>query len=207
MKLGAFTDPEDGLVKEGWFADSVWQYHLRPDQLPAYQNELVRYIKRLLRIPVPARKRLKQVSIRCPAKGCLLATVYEFPMLTTAEDTAGRRDGGVRYLFVGRTPAGTELWELLNYACACNQVLYWRAGCRCGTATLCRSGMQELFWTADRICPPGRTEAEEIASLPKHVQRFWGKRVFHPDPEQWHAKRDQERLIKSRRIPDRTRAV
>jgi hypothetical protein len=193
----------DGAVADddGWYADSVWEYHLRPDELPHYHAEAARYINRLLRIPPAARKRLKQVTIRCPVKGCLLATVYEFSRFATAEDVAAGRDGGIQYLYVGQTPAGTKVWDLLNYACACNQVLYWRAGCRCGFASLCRVRMMDLFFVADRVCLRNQTEAEAIAVLPEHLRRFWGKRVFHPDPAAWHAKKPRTRLLQSRPTP------
>jgi hypothetical protein len=204
---GPRVSPPGVAVDDGWHADSVWEYHLRPDQLPEYHAEAARYINRLIRIPLAAQKRLKQVTIRCPAKGCLLATIYEFPSFVTAEDVAAGRGGGVRYLYVGHTPAGTEVWDLLNYACACNQVLYWRAGCRCGFASLCRIWMQDLFLVADRWHRSSETEDEGIAALPAHLRPFWGKRVFHPDPAAWHAKKARTPVLKSRSTPNRARAA
>jgi hypothetical protein len=204
---GPQVGPSGDILNDGWYADSVWEYHLRPDQLPQYHAEAARCINRLLRIPPAARKRLRQVTIRCPSRGCLLATIYEFPTFTTTEDIANGLDGGIRYLYVGHTPAGTEVWDLLNYACACNQALYWRAGCRCGSASMDRIWMEELFLIADRWHRHNETEIQAIAALPEDLRRFWGKRVFHPEPEAWHAKKPRSRLLPLKPNSNRARAA
>ena len=119
----------------GWFADSIWDY--RPDvDRDTYVAVASKYVDRLLRTPPTARRKLEQIAIRCPLKGCLLATIYEFPIFRTAEELAAGNHGGTYYLYVGRRPAGNQSWDILNFYCACDQILYQRAACRCGTCLL-----------------------------------------------------------------------
>jgi hypothetical protein len=161
------------------------------------------------------RARLKGIEIRCPARGCLLTTVFWMPRRPTAEELQHSRHlASLRvasgqqpdppsqpghYLYVGRTASGTEVYDILNYGyyprpeddsrgCSCCRILYWRAGCRHGTATIDRGYIYDLFSLSSRVSGPLRSEEQSIAELPAHLRRFWGKRVFHPDPKAWHPK-------------------
>jgi hypothetical protein len=84
-------------------------------------------------------------------------------------------------------------------------MVYWRAGCRHGTASLERNAMLGMFSIAERRYLPMKTEEEEIASLPEHLRRFWGKRVFHPDSSAWHPKKPQRTSDRQDLQPSRNR--
>jgi hypothetical protein len=179
---------------------------------------------------------LKRIEIRCPVKGCLLATVFWIERRPTAEELEHNRylvsrrrypngqpihlrpSPPGQYLYIGRTAGGAEVYDILNYpywppenearGCYCCRILYWRAGCRHGTATIDRVYIYDLFWIASGQSGFNKTEEEQIAELPEHLRRFWGKRVFHPDPKSWHPKKSasSDRVTASNRKM-RTRAA
>jgi hypothetical protein len=193
-----------------------------------YEDDVRRYyaaanamMTRLERMPPPVRDRLERIHIRCPVKGCLLATVYWMSRRPTAEELEHHRrlaalrdpDGNLLhsrecragdYFYVGRTPSGAKVYDLLGFAsaltwkdeargCTCCRILYWRSGCRHGTASIDREAIYGMFSVANRILGPLQTEERAVAGLPDHLRAFWGKRVFHPAPAAWHPKKQQPR--------------
>lgn len=225
VKTGTVKSVRDGdgtlvdvLETDGW---SPWEYHLPEEMFDAYHRAADSIMTRLERMPLAVRRRLDQVAVRCPIKGCLLATIYEIRRRATPEERQRNIEmaerlsrlgvGGARpalsdvntepvYFYVGRTTGRTEVYDILNYpaphtakddarGCSCCRILYWRAGCRHGTATLARNRMYELFSIAHRVCGPRQSEQEAVSSLPEHDAKMWGKRTFHPDPKEWHPKR------------------
>jgi hypothetical protein len=106
------------------------------------------------------------------------------------------------YFYVGRTAGGTEVYDIAFYGfsrtfkdaargCTCCRMVYWRAGCRHGTASLERNAMLSNFGLADRRHLLWETREEAFAKLPEHEKTLWGKRVFHPEPSAWHPKNSQ----------------
>ncbi len=219
LKTGPAKDlGNDGMLcphVEGW---TPWLYHAPEDELWRYYRTANALMMRLERMSAAARAKLKQIEIRCPVKGCLLATVYLMHRRPTADELDYRRRDNARraangwpvepsipwtgqYLYVGRNASGAEVYDILFYGfsntprdrargCTCCRVVYWRAGCRHGTASLERNRIHELFSVADRDHTE-KTEEEAIAYLPEHLRPFWGKRVFHPEPGAWHPKKRQ----------------
>ena len=133
MKTGQVQDPGNGaapyLETDGW---TPWQYYVPEEELEKYYKDANAVMMKLERMPPAVRARLKQIEIRCPVKGCLLATVYWIPRRPTAEGLAHyRRDIALQaassspsvpgflnrghYLYVGRTAGGTEVYDILNY--------------------------------------------------------------------------------------------
>ena len=218
MKTGAVQDRGNGtpyLETDGW---SAWLYHAYEAELEPYYRAANALMMKLERMPPAVRARLKRIEIRCPVKGCLLATVYWMPRRPTAEELERDRRENARgaangwplwpasqpgdYLYIGRTADGTEVYDLLFFGfsrtyrdkirgCTCCRVVYWRAGCRHGTASLDRLQTHELFAVAGREVHWTQTEEQTVASLPEHLRPFWGKRVFHPEPAAWHPKKRQ----------------
>jgi hypothetical protein len=219
MKTGEVQDTGDGaephLEVDGW---TPWLYHAPEDELERYYSTANALMMKLERMPPAVRARLKQIEIRCPVKGCLLATVYWIPRRPTTEDLEHHRRfmntvqalGGPKtlapevgtYFYVGRTAAGTEVYDIPFYGfsrtprdkargCTCCRMVYWRAGCCHGTASLERNAMLDKFSLADRRHRPWETEEEAFAKLPEQLRPFWGKRVFHPEPSAWHPKKRQ----------------
>lgn len=119
------------------------------------------------------------------------------------------------YLYVGRTAGGTEVYDIMNYGfnatprddvrgCSCCRIVYWRAGCRHGTATLDRNYLIEMFMMAERVHNFYYTEEQAIAQLPEHLRPFWGKNIFHPETAAWHPKKPKHRnrqAARSGRVP------
>jgi hypothetical protein len=229
MRTGEVREPGDGaepyLEVDGW---TPWLYHAPQEELEAYYEAANRLMMKLERMPPAVRARLERIDIRCPVKGCLLATVYWIPRRPTAEELEGHRQRNMRlaahgmqtrsnvpdtgeYLYVGRTTSGAEVYDILSYGfsstprdeargCTCCRTVYWRAGCRHGTATLGRHAMHDMFSLAGRVRHMTQTEEQAIASLPERLRPFWGKRVFHPDPAAWHPKKRRPgRLSSSKR--------
>lgn len=219
MKTGEVQDSVDSgtpyLKDDGW---TPWLYHAPEDEIERYYSAACALMTRLDRMPPAVRARLKRIEIRCPVNGCLLATLYRVPRKPTAEELDHRRRLGVArgligartqfpetgtYFYVGRTADGTEVYDIPFYgfsstpkdeargSCACCRMVYWRAGCRHGTATLERNAMLSMFSLAERWHLLWETEGEAFARLPEHERRLWGKRVFHPEPSTWHPKQRQ----------------
>ena len=222
MKTGELKDPADGsapyLETDDW---TPWQYHAPEEELEPYYKAANALMMKLERMPPGVRARLKQIEIRCPVKGCLLATLYWIPRRPTAEELENHRrrnplrvrtPNGVQtysrpleigtYFYVGRTASGTEVYDIPFYGfsatpkdeargCMCCRMVHWRAGCRHGAASLERNAMLGMFGLADRELGWGQTEEEVVARLPEHQRPFWGKRVFHPEPAAWHPKKRQ----------------
>lgn len=218
MKTGDVRESDDGteyLDCDGW---TPWLYYITSDEeLERYYKDTNALMMRLEQLPPAVRRRQKRIDIRCPAKGCRLAAVYWLPRRPTAwEIEDNRRMLAMRdsngqpvykkpyqpghYLYVGRTSGGAEVYDILNYViepspkddrygCSCHRRLYWRAGCRHGTASLDRSNIYEMFFISDRLLTPRQTEEQAIAQLPEHLRPFWGKRVFHPEPAAWHPRK------------------
>jgi|SRR5450755_1194662 hypothetical protein len=219
MKTVGVRETADGtgqyLECDGW---SPWEYHLPEGEFERYFQATNALMMKLERMPPAVRGRLEQIEIRCPAKGCHLASLYWIPRRPTAEevehhlrlrrirDPQGRqiysspvpRAGD--YLYVGRTSSGTEVYDLLHFGfeptekdeargCTCCRILYWRAGCRHGTATIDRVAILDMFSVARRALGPMQTEEQEVASLPAHLRKSWGRRVFHPAPQAWHPRK------------------
>jgi hypothetical protein len=119
------------------------------------------------------------------------------------------------YIYVGRTAGGTEVYDIMTYGfsatprddvrgCTCCRIVYWRAGCRHGTATLDRNSLIDMFMMAERVHNVYYTEEQAVAQLPDHLRPFWGKRTFHPDAKAWHPKKLKPRtrqVLQSGRVP------
>ena len=219
MKTGEVQVPGDGtesrLEVDGW---TPWLYHAPEDEVERYYTVTNALMMKLERMPPAVRARLKHIEIRCPVKGCLLATFYRIPRKPTGEEledhrrrsnTAQSAAGATSqlpdigdWLYVGRTVGGTEVYDIPFYGfsptpkdevrgCTCCRMVYWRAGCRDGTATLERNAMLDKFSLAERWHYLWETEEEAFARLPEDLRPFWGKRVFHPEPSAWHPKKRQ----------------
>ncbi len=218
MKTGEVQVHGEGaepyLEVDGW---TPWLYHAPGDEVERYYSSANALMMKLERMPPAVRARLKHIEIRCPVKGCLLATFYRVPRKPTAEQVEDYRrrsnttqgaDGAPSrlpdigdWLYVGRTTGGTEVDDIPFYgfsrtpkdealgSCTCCRMVYWRAGCRHGTATLERNAMLDKFSLAERWHYLWETEEEAFARLPEDLRRFWGKRVFRPDPSMWHPKK------------------
>jgi hypothetical protein len=219
LKTGEVQDPGDGtdqyLDCHGW--TPWWYYASSDEELAQYYKDTNALMVRLDRMSPAVRRRQKRIDVRCPDKGCRLAAVYWIPRRPTAWELddykrmLALRDANGQpvyekpyqpghYLYVGRTPGGAEVYDILNYlfgpspkderyGCACHRMLYWRAGCRHGTATLVRESLYDMFFIADRLLGPLQNEEQAIAQLPDHLRPFWGKRVFHPEPAAWHPRK------------------
>ncbi len=218
MKTGEVQVHGEGaepyLEVDGW---TPWLYHAPGDEVERYYSSANALMMKLERMPPAVRARLKHIEIRCPVKGCLLATFYRVPRKPTAEQVEDYRrrsnttqgaDGAPSrlpdigdWLYVGRTTGGTEVYDIPFYgfsrtpkdealgSCTCCRMVYWRAGCRHGTATLERNAMLDKFSLAERWHYLWETEEEAFARLPEDLRRFWGKRVFRPEPSMWHPKK------------------
>jgi hypothetical protein len=133
MKTGQVQDPGDGiephLEVDGW---TPWQYYVPEAELEPYYRDANALMMKLERMPPAVRARLKQIEIRCPVKGCLLATVYWIPRRPTAGELEHeRRQRPLRaahgqpaqprvpqpghFFYVGSTASGTEVYDILNY--------------------------------------------------------------------------------------------
>jgi hypothetical protein len=224
MKTGEVQDPGDGadpyLEVDCW---TPWQYHAPEDEIERYYSDANALMMKLERMPPAVRARLERIEIRCPVKGCLLATVYWMPRRPKPDELEEERNRNVvriangaqmhsrfpvtgEYLYVGRTADGTEVYDILGYGfshtpkdeargCSCCRIVYWRAGCRHGTASLDRHAMHDMFSLARRVHGSWETEKEAIADLPERLRPFWGKRVFHPEPSAWHPKKSLRPLL------------
>lgn len=211
MKTGQVYDPGNGagpyLEIASW---TPWQYYVPEEELEKYYKDANALMMKLDRMPPAVRARLKRIEIRCPVKGCLLATVYWIPCRPTAEDLKDYRRSNAlrvahgqpparelpqsgRFLYVGRTAGGTQVYDVVNYLfgdlCPNSISLYWRAGCRHGTATISHGEAEEMFSLAGRWHHMLETEEQAVARLPERLRPFWGKRVFHPEPAAWHPKK------------------
>lgn len=229
MKTGQVQDPGNGagpyLETDGW---TPWRYYVPEEELEKYYKDANALMMKLERMPPAVRDRLKQIEIRCPVKGCLLATVYWMSLRPTAEQLSHyRRDVALRaarglpsecrfpqgghYLYVGRTAGGMEVYDILNYlffesppkefpsSCLSTRscIAYWLAGCRHGTAPIDHAAIYDMLGLAERHHLSTESEEEVVARLPEHLQPFWGKRVFHPEPAAWRAKKRQPRQVPS----------
>ena len=232
MKTGEVREHEDGtpyLEADGW---TPWLYHAPENELERYYQTANALMMKLERMPPAVRVRLKRIEIRCPVKGCLLATVYWMSRRPTAEELEHWRRNNVRraahgqpldphtpgsnyYFYVGRTVGGSEVYDILFYGfsrtskdkargCTCCRIAYWRAGCRHGTASLDRQFMGGMFSIAERVHNFAFTEEQAVARLPEHLRPFWGKRVFHPEPAAWHPKAQRPRDRPGQRLPSTT---
>ncbi len=222
MKTGGVHYPGGGDEPEletiGW---TPWLYHASDEEIDRYWSATNAMMMKLERMPPAVRARLDRIEIRCPVKGCLLATVYWIPRKPTADEIEHHQQlSNVRpgmhspllqsrdALYVGRTAAGTEVYDILTYGfsrtwkdeargCSCCRIVYWRAGCRHGTASLERHAMLELFGLTHRWHHSLQTEEQAFAAVPERLKPFWGKRVFHPEPAAWHPKKRQPRPVAS----------
>lgn len=216
MKVGKVQDSGNGAVPylevDGW---TPWQYYVAEEELEPYYRAANALMMKLERMPATVRARLERIEIRCPAKGCLLATVYSMPRRPTVEELEHERrvsshrgassspaSQPVLWLYVGRTADGTKVYDIVDYPfdsveCSNACILYWRAGCRHGTASINRAGIDEMFAVAGRWHHALETEDAAVARLPEHLRPFWSKRVFHPGSSAWHAKRRQPRPVAS----------
>ena len=133
MKTGQVQDPGDGaepyLEIDCW---TPWQYHVPEEELEPYYRDANALMMKLERMPPAVRARLKQIEIRCPVKGCLLATVYWIPRRPTTEELEherriNRQRGATGLaskpqasqpsycLYVGRTTGGTQVYNLVDH--------------------------------------------------------------------------------------------
>jgi len=185
------------------------------EELEPYYKAANALMMKLERMPAAVRARLERIEIRCPVKGCLLATVYSMPRRPTTEELeherrVSRLQGAsswpasqpVLYLYVGRTAGGTQVYDIVDYPfdsveCSNACILYWRAGCRHGTASIKHADIYDMFAIAGRWHHALETEEAAAARLPEYLRAFWGKRVFHPEPSAWHAKKRQPRPVSS----------
>jgi hypothetical protein len=211
VKTGEVQDPGNGESYLGIDCWTPWQYYVSEEELEPYYRAANALMMKLERMPSAVRARLKRVEIRCPVKGCLLATVYRIPRRpTTQELEFHRRERPLRnmsglasvrqapqpghYLYVGRTSGGTEVYDILNYLfdsglCPNSCILYWQAGCRHGTASIDHAAIYDMFGLAERHHLSTENEEDVVARLPERLRPFWGKRVFPPGPSAWRPKR------------------
>ena len=94
------------------------------------------------------------------------------------------------------------MYDILNYLfdsglCPNSCILYWRAGCRHGTASIGHAFAEEMFSLAERWHHMLETEEEAVVRLPEHLRPFWGNRVFHPEPSAWRPKKRPPRPVQS----------
>ena len=211
---GDSTEPH--LEVDGW---TPWLYHAPEDEIERYYSTANALMMKLEQMPPAVRARLEHIEIRCPVKGCLLAKFYRIPRRPTAEELENHRRRYMNtvhvlegpkmlapnegtYFYVGRTADGTEVYDIPFYAfsrtpkdegrgCTCCRMVYWRAGCPHGTATLERNAMLSRLTLAARWHSQAETEEEKLARLPEDLRPFWGKRVCHPEPSAWHPKKRQ----------------
>ena len=214
MKTGQVQYPGDGtgphLEIDCW---TPWQYYVPEEELEPYYRDANALMMKLERMPPAVRARLERIEIRCPVKGCLLATVYCMPRRPTAEELERERRINRRrdpsgpvpnsqfsqpssYFYVGRTAGGTQVYDLVDHPfdsieCSYGCILYWRAGCRHGTASIDHAYILDMFGIAGRWHHFLETEEKAVAGLPEYLRPFWGKRVFHPEPSAWHPKKRQ----------------
>ena len=102
------------------------------EELEPYYKDANALMMKLERMPPAVRARLQRIEIRCPVKGCLLATVYWMLRRPTAKELEWDRHERPRraahgipaelqshqrgyFLYVGRTAGGTEVYDILNY--------------------------------------------------------------------------------------------
>jgi hypothetical protein len=218
MKTGLVSDLGDGgepYLEDGCW--TPWLYHAPEDEIEQYYEAASALMMKLERMPAAVRARLDQIEFRCPPKGCLLAKLYWMPRRPTAEEIMDHRRRNLpqnpdqastqfpergTYFYVGRTAGGTEVYDIAFYGfsrtpkdavhgCTCCRMVYWRAGCRHGTASLERNAMLSKFSLAKRRHLLWESEEEALAKLPEHEKTLWGKRVFHPEPSAWHPKKRQ----------------
>jgi hypothetical protein len=225
MKTGHVQDPGDGtgpyLEVDSW---TPWQYYVPDQELQPYYRDANTLMMKLERMPPAVRAPLEHIEIRCPVKGCLLATVYWMTRRPTVEELEyERRDRPLRvaaglparitspgyFFYVGRTAGGTEVYDILNYLHEYPSrewpgrlsprgcILYWQAGCRHGTASIDHAYIYDMFSLARRGHGPAVTEEEAVAKLPGHLRPFWGKRVFRPESSAWRAKKQRHRPVSS----------
>jgi hypothetical protein len=214
MKTGQVQGPGDGtepyLEVDCW---TPWQYYVPQEELERYYSDANALMMKLERMPPAVRARLERIEIRCPVKGCLLATIYCMPRRPTVKELEherriNRRRGASglapqpqvsqpsHYFYVGRTAGGTQVYDLVDrpfdsIECSYGCTLYWRAGCRHGTASIDHAYIYDMFSIAGRWHHFLETEEEAVAGLPERLRPFWGKRVFHPEPSAWHRKKRQ----------------
>lgn len=219
MRTGEVKDPGEGLdpylETHGW---TPWLYYVTSDDdLDRYHQAADALMMRFERMPSAVQRRQKRIEFRCPVKGCRLATVYWLQRRPTKLEAEHQRhmltlrdeNGQPRYkpypsgdyLYLGRTSGNAEVYDILNYSafssplrngrygCSCCRILFWRAGCQHGTATLERGIIYDMFSLANRSRRHSQTEEQAIAELPERLRPFWGNRVFHPEPAAWHPKK------------------
>ena len=106
------------------------------------------------------------------------------------------------YFYVGRTAAGTEVYDIPFYGfsriprdkargCTCCRMVYWRAGCSSRHRLTGRNPMPDSSASPIRGIVRGGPRKRRSPSLPEQLRPFWGKRVFHPEPSAWHSKKRQ----------------
>jgi hypothetical protein len=217
VKVQAHGDATEPHLKvDGW---TPWQYYVSEEELEPYYRDANALMMKLERMPAAVRARLERIEIRCPVEGCLLATVYCMTRRPTAEELdrerrikrRGSAAGPVpepqfsqpsQYFYVGRTAGGRRVYDLVDHSfasieCSNACTLYWRAGCRHGTASIEHAYILDMFGIAGRWHHFLMTEEQAVAELPEDLRRFWGKRVFHPEPSAWHPKKRQPRPVSS----------
>jgi hypothetical protein len=225
MKTVGVRESDDGagqcLEIDGW---TPWQYYVPEEELEPYYRDANALMMKLERMPPAVRARLERIEVRCPVKGCLLATLYWMPRRPTAGELEHeRRERPLRaayglpseprvpqpghFFYVGRTAGGTEVYDILNYLfeypskewpgrlCPNSCILYWQAGCRHGTASIDHAYLKDMFSLAGRWHHLRETEEEAVAQLPEQLRPFWGKRVFHPEQSAWRPKKRQPRPV------------
>jgi hypothetical protein len=218
MKTGHVQDPGGGaepyLEVNCW---TPWQYYVPEEELEQYYEDANSLMMRLEAMPPAVRDRLQLIEIRCPVKGCLLATVYCMPCRPTVEEIEHERRinrlWGVNglasepqvsqpshYLYVGRTAGGTEVYDLVDYPfdsieCSNTCIRYWRAGCRHGSASISAGYIFDMISISGRWLHFLEAEEKAVAGLPEHLRPFWGKRVFHPEPSAWRPKKRRPRPV------------
>ena len=185
MKTGEVKDPGDGtdhyLDCDGW---TPWLYYDPSDEeLERYYTDTNALMMRLERMPPAVHRRQKRIDLRCPAKGCRLAAVYWLPRRPTAwEIEDDRRRLAIESEWASRVLEALPAWPLplrgahpwrcrgvrhpqlrlrafaegSRSGSECHRRLYWRAGCRHGTATVERASIYDMFFIADRRSRPCR---------------------------------------------------
>jgi hypothetical protein len=132
-------------------------------------------------LPARAKRELTVLQVRCPVKGCLIAEIFGIR----------RKDGGVRFLFHGKTSAYEVRNRILNWGFSndwSGPPVWFPVGCRHGHAKLERAWLLDLVDLVREWHHSLDTVEEPRAKVPEAERRGIRRRTFHPKPQAWRGK-------------------
>lgn len=153
-------------------------------QESAYLDAVAAETARLDRIPPAAARRLKGISVRCPAGGCLLAAVRELPL----------RGGGAHYVCEARHgrqifTVGILNWHFYNreLGCSCcDPAMDWiHVACRHGDGHLENAWLMQCVDVGLGSVHGRETHEHILGSAPEELRRGARAGVFHPEASTW----------------------